>query len=52
VKRGLKADKEAFREFVNAWAIRDADRLIRYEDFYAYYSVIFLKLIFSSTFSP
>jgi len=38
VKRGLKADKEAFREFVNAWAIRDADRLIRYEDFYAYYS--------------
>jgi hypothetical protein len=35
----LKTEKEVFREFTNAWGINDADRIITFDDFYAYYSV-------------
>ena len=35
----LKTEKEVFREFTNAWSINDADTIITFDDFYAYYSV-------------
>lgn len=38
VKRGLKTDKEAFREFANAWNVKDADKEITFDDFFAYYA--------------
>jgi len=38
VIRGLKADKEAFREFATAWDIKDPERVITFDDFYAYYA--------------
>jgi len=38
VKRGLKPDKEVFREFTSAWDISYADRLITFNDFFDYYA--------------
>jgi len=38
VKRGLKTEKEAFREFTTAWDITYPERLITFEDFFGYYA--------------
>lgn len=38
VARNLKNEKEVFREFVDAWQINQADRIISFDDFFAYYS--------------
>jgi len=38
VVRGLKTEKEAFNEFATAWGIKDADRVITFDDFFEYYA--------------
>ena len=38
----MKTEKEAFNEFATAWGIKDADRVITFDDFFEYYAVIYL----------
>ena len=35
----VKNEREAFKEFADNWGIKEGDRVVTFEDFYAYYSV-------------
>jgi len=38
VVRMVKNEREAFKEFADNWGIKEGDRVVTFEDFYAYYS--------------